>query len=351
MAAETLPYQNGAVQNGDLTNANAADTAASKKSRESERRRRRRKQKKNNKAASLAPDASVTEDGEDSDVAAENDSDAKKKDDPPQVVEQVVVEYVPEKADLEDGMDEEFRKIFEKFSFLENVSSEDNEKKDDATQDADAKKNVDSDSEQEEQENQQKENGLSNKKKKLLRRMKIAELKQICSRPDVVEVWDATAADPKLLVFLKSYRNTVPVPRHWCQKRKFLQGKRGIEKQPFQLPDFIAATGIEKIRQAYIEKEDSKKLKQKQRERMQPKMGKMDIDYQVLHDAFFKYQTKPKLTTLGDLYHEGKEFEVKLREMKPGSLSHELKEALGMPEGAPPPWLINMQVRLCSLSR
>lgn len=30
--------------------------------------------------------------------------------------------------------------------------------------------------------------------------------------------------------------------------------------------------------------------------------------------------------------------------MKPGSLSHELKEALGMPEGAPPPWLINMQV-------
>ena len=34
--------------------------------------------------------------------------------------------------------------------------------------------------------------------------------------------------------------------------------------------------------QAYIEKEDSKKLKQKQREKMQPKMGKMDIDYQVI---------------------------------------------------------------------
>jgi hypothetical protein len=29
--------------------------------------------------------------------------------------------------------------------------------------------------------------------------------------------------DPKLLVYLKSYRNTVPVPRHWSQKRKFLQ--------------------------------------------------------------------------------------------------------------------------------
>ncbi|KAG5234913.1 proline-rich spliceosome-associated (PSP) family protein [Salix suchowensis] len=120
-------------------------------------------------------------------------------------------------------------------------------------------------------------------------------------------------------------------------------GKLVLRSNLFSFLILLPATGIEKIRQAYIEKEDGKKLKQKQRERMQPKMGKMDIDYQVLHDAFFKYQTKPKLTTHGDLYHEGKEFEVKLREMKPGSLSHELKEALGMPEGAPPPWLINMQ--------
>jgi len=47
---------------------------------------------------------------------------------------------------------------------------------------------------------------------------------------------DVTAADPKLLVHLKSYRNTVPVPPHWSQKRKYLQAKRGIEKPPFELP-------------------------------------------------------------------------------------------------------------------
>jgi splicing factor 3B subunit 2 len=39
-------------------------------------------------------------------------------------------------------------------------------------------------------------------------------------------------------------------------------------------------------------------------------MGRIDIDFQVLHDAFFKYQTKPRLTMHGDLYYEGKEFEV-----------------------------------------
>ena len=79
------------------------------------------------------------------------------------------------------------------------------------------------------------------------------------------------------------------------------------------------------------------------RERMNPKLGRLDIDYQTLLDAFFKYQTKPKMTIHGDIYHEGKENELKMRVYKPGSLSDELKMALGMPDGCPPPWFINMQ--------
>lgn len=109
------------------------------------------------------------------------------------------------------------------------------------------------------------------------------------------------------------------------------------------MPDFVRATGIADIRAAVLEKEAAQKLKARQRERLQPKMGKLDIDYRVLYNAFFRYQTKPKMTTLGDLYYEGKEFEVKLKEKNPGVLSPELKKALGMPEGAPPPWLMIMQ--------
>jgi hypothetical protein len=44
---------------------------------------------------------------------------------------------------------------------------------------------------------------LSKKQRKLLHRLKIAELKQQCPRPDVVEVWDVTAPDPQTLVTLK----------------------------------------------------------------------------------------------------------------------------------------------------
>ncbi len=53
---------------------------------------------------------------------------------------------------------------------------------------------------------------------------------------------------------LQAARNSVPVPRHWCFKRKYLQGKRGIEKPPFDLPEFIKATGIMEMRQALQEK-------------------------------------------------------------------------------------------------
>merc|ERR1719328_689916 len=192
------------------------------------------------------------------------------------------------------------------------------------------------------------EKKLSKRKLKKLNRLSVAELKQLVTRPDVVEMHDVTAKDPGLLVHLKSIRNTVPVPRHWCFKRKYLQGKRGIEKPPFDLPDFIKKTGIMEMREALQEKEDKQGLKSKMREKARPKMGKIDIDYQKLHDAFFKWQTKPKMTMHGDLYYEGKEFEIRLKEKKPGDLSDDLRTALGMPVGpnahkVPPPWLIAMQ--------
>ncbi len=76
---------------------------------------------------------------------------------------------------------------------------------------------------------------------------------------------------------------------------------------------------------------------------MQPKLGRMDIDYQVLHDAFFKYQTKSNLSIHGDVYYENKEYETKMKIFKPGRISEKLRVALGVPENSPPPWIINMQ--------
>ena len=78
-------------------------------------------------------------------------------------------------------------------------------------------------------------------------------------------------------------------------------------------------------------------------------MGALDVDYRTLHDAFFKHQNRKsiqeKLTLIGDLYYEGKEFETQKKDLKVGgALSTRLRDALGMTaENSPPPWLINMQ--------
>ncbi|PQE29836.1 splicing factor 3b protein [Rutstroemia sp. NJR-2017a WRK4] len=194
-----------------------------------------------------------------------------------------------------------------------------------------------------EEEEANKEPKLSKKKRKERDKLSVAELKALVKKPELVDWTDTSAPDPRLLVHLKSYRNVVPVPSHWSLKREYLSSKRGVEKPPFALPKFIQETGIAEMRDAVLEKQDQASLKQKQRERVQPKMGKLDIDYQKLYEAFFRFQTKPELTRYGEVYYEGKEYETNLRHLRPGELSDELKDALNIPPGAPPPWLINQQ--------
>lgn len=302
-------------------------------------KRKRNKKKKGAKT----PNVPITSSGE---TDKENDEQSG--------MEDIEIELVPEKIELDKNY-QEFSRIFEHFKF--NTGDSNNEiKKEEPTSikmtiAERLKARMFEEEEEEEKEKEDAKNDepkMSKKKMKKLTRLSVAALKQLVNRPDVVEMHDVTARDPKLLVQLKATRNTVPVPRHWCAKRKYLQGKRGFEKSAFDLPDFIKRTGIQGMREAVTEKEEGKSLKQKMREKVRPKMGKIDIDYQKLHDAFFRYQTKPSMGIHGDLYYEGKELETRLKEKKPGNITDDLRIALGMPIGAqadkvPPPWLIAMQ--------
>ena len=154
---------------------------------------------------------------------------------PPPKKENVVVEYVSAAYDA-DAAASLFKDVFAKFASAEELTTDTVEEVADAPTAEKATDDVDED--------EAPEKRLSRKQRKAMSRMTVAELKQVVARPEAVEAHDVTASDPRLLVFLKSYRNTVPVPRHWCHKRKFLQGKRGVEKKPFQLPEYIAQTGM-----------------------------------------------------------------------------------------------------------
>ncbi|EIW74022.1 DUF382-domain-containing protein [Coniophora puteana RWD-64-598 SS2] len=245
-----------------------------------------------------------------------------------------------EEFDVKDPIMEQFSNIFARFQMPEDAVSIKREPGEPTKGEVIYS---DDDMESAEGSDAEEKKPLSKKKQRKMNRLTVAELKQLVTKPEAVEWTDPAAADPRLLLHLKCSRNTVPIPAHWSAKRDYLQGKRGIEKPPFQLPSYIADTGIATMRDAVKEKEANMSLKAKTRERVQPKMGKMDIDYQKLHDAFFKFATKPLVTGFGEMYYEGKEFETQLKEKRPGDLSPELVEALSIPPLAPPPWLISMQ--------
>ncbi|KAJ1843052.1 hypothetical protein LPJ73_005606, partial [Coemansia sp. RSA 2703] len=266
---------------------------------------------------------------------------------PQNAAQDVKVEYVEAKEPaLENPEFSEYSSVFSLFTqnaersfgaHHESPNTEDAETKPEPTaMDTDSEK-TDSDAEMSDVEKTK----VSRKQRKQ-QQMTVAELKQKAPRPEVVEWTDVSAKDPLLLVTLKATRNTVPVPSHWSQKKKYLQYKRGQEKPQFELPDFIKATGIMEMRETATE---DVKAKTAARERMRPKMNKLTLDYQRLHDAFFKFQTKPaNMTGHGDLYYEGKENETTLGDQfTPGVVSQQLRDALGVPPLAPMPWLLNMQ--------
>lgn len=252
-------------------------------------------------------------------------------------------------SNKEEDKGDDIEEVLRRFQMRSAVAViSDDEKDKDANQASKTNKEQDLDSDNDDDYDDELESdgpSISKRKMRELNRPTVAELKNQVARADLVEAHDVTAADPHFLIYMKSVPGTVPVPRHWGRKRKYLQGKRGIEKAPFQLPAFIVQTGITDVRSAVAEDEQNMSIKQKNRARVAPKVGAMDVDYRTLHDAFFKYQTKPKMTPFGDLYYEGKEFETqKSQHLQPGVISETLRKALGMTsEDSPPPWLMNMQ--------
>jgi splicing factor 3B subunit 2 len=245
-----------------------------------------------------------------------------------------------QKEEQEDGIESVLRRFHERAAVASAAVVSDVDEPKAASQD-----NSTTVSSDEEDYDEDDKKPMSKRKLRELTRPSVAELKRRVKRPDLVEAHDITATDPDFLIHLKGISGSVPTPRHWGRKRKYLQGKRGFEKPPFQLPEFIVKTGITDIRDTVAEDEAKQSAKQKNRGRVNPKMGSMDVDYKTLHEAFFKFQTKPTtLTKFGDLYYEGKEMETSTDKIPGGPFSKALREGLGMiSDTMPPPWLVNMQ--------
>lgn len=190
------------------------------------------------------------------------------------------------------------------------------------------------------------EDKLTRREAKQRTKVPLLQLKLLTKFPELVEWYDADAPDPELCVALKTRPNAVQVPGQWRSRRDYL-AKKQLDRPPFKLPAYIAETGIMDMR----EDPSEQSLKQQQRAKVQVRLGKLDIDYRKLHDAFFKfqYQQKPRLYKFGDCYYEGRDDAKEMDELaglRPGVVLKQLRAALGMLETdtkAPPPWIAVMQ--------
>lgn len=239
-----------------------------------------------------------------------------------------------EQAHIPDSLMEEYSSILKKFN-PESKGQDNMEVVNQLPPSSDSSSSEDSENEAD------SDKPLSRRQQRLKSKISIADLKSTSEKPEAVAWYDADAPDPYLVVQLKTRVNAVDVPGHWLQKKEYLSMRRGVERPPFKLPKFIEDTGIAEMRNY-----DPESLKKSQRERVQPKMGKLDIDYQKLHDAFFKHQTRPRLLGFGELYYEGREktdqYKEKVEKVCPGIISKRLRTAIGLPEDdvtIVPPWV------------
>ncbi|EMG49212.1 SF3B2 Splicing factor 3B subunit 2 [Candida maltosa Xu316] len=192
---------------------------------------------------------------------------------------------------------------------------------------------------------------LSKRQLRLQNKISMSTLKSFTNYPQLVELQDRDSHNPYLLISIKTQPNMIPVPINWSSKKDYLSSRKGLEKLPFELPKFIRDTGISAMRNI----NDDSSMKQKQREKVQPKMGTLDMDYEKLYSAFYKFQTKPRLYPYGEIYEEGKESNDELGQriasVKPGVISKEMRIALGMATGddkkddlnIPPAWITIMK--------
>jgi splicing factor 3B subunit 2 len=218
-------YEDDDESDEDNTTQNGLSRKAKK---EIEKRRRRRRAKKKGKTVAppsqIIPDppkSSSKHDGKKKKKKHDSDSDSEEDDN-----SNVEIEYVQEDIPIKrgDGYYSHFSKIFENFKFDQN-NDENNEfyynkygKKiagpkillprdktniDDNEEDDDDKEAVNYDKKKNNIDDDEENKKVSKKQLKRDTRLSVAQLKQLVIRPDVVEMFDVTAKDPKLLVHLK----------------------------------------------------------------------------------------------------------------------------------------------------
>jgi len=151
-------------------------------------------------------------------------------------------------------------------------------------------------------------------KKKLKTENKFILLKKNANRPDKIRIYDTRSNYSFTLMNIKDMQKSIPVPLLWKTKKKYLLGNKGNENSDIFLKLY---TGIDtKIKKGF---RNFKSVSQ-------------FLNKKTLFKNYLKF---------GEYYYEGKNLEKNLEKYCPGTISDNLRNALGISLFSNPPWVIN----------
>lgn len=175
-------------------------------------------------------------------------------------------------------------------------------------------------------------------RKRYGRKIALEQLKKIVPDSNLLEEEDIKCDDVVYYNKIKKIYGSVNVLKRWKYRSLF---PRNFKKSEYQLPSNVSKTGLDILRYNLIKFTEEKSERERFVDRLFPKIGKSVVNPEKLYDCFFKEQSFIPLLRYGDIFDFS--WEDEKRTCVPGMISQELKEALGMSENSPPPWLFKMQ--------
>eukprot|EP00477_Mikrocytos_mackini_P001257 GAHX01001343.1.p1 GENE.GAHX01001343.1~~GAHX01001343.1.p1 ORF type:complete len:281 (-),score=49.89 GAHX01001343.1:312-1154(-) len=171
----------------------------------------------------------------------------------------------------------------------------------------------------------------------------ILDLKLASFDPSLVDIEDANSPCPIQNIKIKSSRYSTPFPSAWRLNSKTKLNSGRYDRKEYVLPPNVAATGIQQLKKISLSLEELNKIKRAKIQTLNPIMGRINIDYKILHDAFFQFEYLPKFSGFGEIGGNS-DTKTKNNATYPSKISDTLKRALNQSGPLKPmPWINRMQ--------
>lgn len=187
------------------------------------------------------------------------------------------------------------------------------------------------------------------------RNISLIDLKLYSNNPNLVSRKDLNAPFPFLLVKIKSDFNIVNFPFN-SETNGEIISRSSLNQSKYVIPPNVLLANISALKKIDFENQE-KKIKKMKIGELSKAIIKINVDYQKMHDSFFKYDYEPKLSIYGEIFgnNNGKKNHDRFSLSKEkifynsenGIISNSLKKALGIekfPNGQIPfPWIKKMR--------